>query len=65
MTYGAIVAPNSTHFLQCVREFIENEEQWLFHVLAENTGTTQVSNFFNWYAKVGNLSEKTKPNTEF
>ena len=61
MTYGAIVAPNSTHFLQCFREFIETEEQWLFNVLAEITGTTQVNIFFNWYAKweisVGKLNQ--------
>ena len=61
VTYGAIVAPNSTHFLQCFREFIETEEQWLFHVLAEITGTTQVNIFFNWYAKweisVGKLNQ--------
>ena len=44
VTYGGILPPNqSTDFLQCFRKYIQNEEQWLFHILAENTGTTQVS----------------------
>ena len=42
VTYGGILPLNSTRFLRCFREYIQTEEQWLFHILAENTGTTQV-----------------------
>ena len=42
VTYGGILPLNSTSFLQCFRKYIETEEQWLFHILAENTGNTQV-----------------------
>lgn len=41
VTYGGILPLNSTRFLRCFREYIQTEEQWLFHILAENTGTTQ------------------------
>ena len=43
VTYGGILPLNSTHFLPCFKKYIQTEEQWLFHILAENTGTTQVS----------------------
>ena len=41
--YGGILPVNSTSFLRCFRKYIQTEEQWLFHILAESTGTTQVS----------------------
>lgn len=43
MAYGAILALNASRFVTCFREYVQTEEQWLFHILAENTGTTQVS----------------------
>ncbi|XP_068761976.1 uncharacterized protein [Montipora capricornis] len=41
VAYGAIFSRNSSVFLQCLREYLETEEQWLFHMLSENTRTTQ------------------------
>jgi len=41
VTYGVIFPINSIHFLRCFKEHVQTEEQWLFHILAENTGTTQ------------------------
>lgn len=43
VSYGAILARNSTDFLKCFNEYVQTEEQWLYYILAENTGTTQVS----------------------
>ena len=43
VTYGAILPLNSTHFLRCFKKYVQTEEQWLFRILAENTGTIQVS----------------------
>lgn len=42
VSYGAILARNSTDFLKCFNEYVQTEEQWLYYILAENTGTTQV-----------------------
>ena len=42
VSYGAVFADNSSKLLKCFREYLQTEEQWLFHILAENTGTTQV-----------------------
>ncbi|XP_067043929.1 uncharacterized protein [Acropora muricata] len=39
--YGAILSWNSSVLLQCLQEYLEAEEQWLFYLLAEKTGTTQ------------------------
>jgi len=39
--YGAILSWNSSVLLQCLQEYLETEEQWLFYLLAEKTGTTQ------------------------
>ncbi|RMX38411.1 hypothetical protein pdam_00011830 [Pocillopora damicornis] len=41
VSYGAILARNSTDFLKCFNEYVQTEEQWLYNILAENTGTTQ------------------------
>ena len=50
--YGAILPLDSTHFLRCFKEYVQTEEQWLFHILAENTGTTQVSTICLYYILV-------------
>lgn len=35
--------------LQCLQEYLETEEQWLFYLLAEKTGTTKVSIITLWH----------------
>lgn len=47
--YGAILSRNSSVLLQCLQEYLETEEQWLFYLLAEYTGTTQVSVLTLWH----------------
>ncbi|KAL9956196.1 hypothetical protein ACROYT_G037640 [Oculina patagonica] len=41
VAYGAILAVNASRFVRCFREYMQTEEQWLYHILAENTGTTK------------------------
>ena len=45
VAYGAILARNSSDFLKCLKDYVQTEEQWLLHFLAENTGATQVGFF--------------------
>ena len=47
--YGAILSWNSSVLLQCLQEYLETEEQWLFYLLAEKTGTTKVSIITLWH----------------
>lgn len=44
--------------LQCLQEYLEAEEQWLFYLLAEKTGTTQVSIITLWHQPMISLQFK-------
>lgn len=60
VTYGVILPISSTHFLRCFKEYVQTEEQWLFHILAENTGTTQVSTRYLYDKTIGILWEDSR-----